>query len=91
MAEQIIQMLNQLGRHYVVLRWKDSGKVYRIVHLEDNHIESCVIRWWYFDDNQKVSQTNHKVAPNAELDLLAVYADDFECYGTDSWYQVEWH
>lgn len=93
MAEQIIQMLEQSNKHYMVVRWKNTHNVYRIVHLEDNHCEKCqVLRWWYFDEvSKRVAQTNHRTAPNGELDLLTVYADDLEVYGTDSWFQIEWH
>lgn len=93
MAEQIIQMLENLGRHYTLQRWNHNGKVMQIAYLEDNTFEGCqVIRWWYFDEvTDEVTQTNYRVAPNAEVDLLAVYADNFDLYHDADWCTVEWH
>ena len=80
-ARTILNILDKADKHGVLVV-RDDGSVYKIVHLEESRYdEGLQLRFWYFDECNQLEDTHHELAPNGELDLLAVYGDDLDCYG----------
>lgn len=90
-AQILIDILDRNNQHREILI-RPNGSVRKIVHLENSFNHIC-LRFWYFDDNDELESTACESAPHGEMDLLACYADDVDCFGIDGLmqYTVAWY
>lgn len=85
-AKMLMDILARNNRRRVLLV-RPNGSIRKIVYFD-----GIYIRFWYFDDNGKLESIASEIAPHGEMDLLACYADDIDCFGIGGsmLYTVEW-
>jgi hypothetical protein len=91
-AQKLMDILDRNDQQGILLV-RDNGSVYEIIHLEEHHYdEGTYLRFWFFNDSGKLTDTCCRPAPNGEMDLLAEYADDLDTYGHNGEmpYRVVW-
>lgn len=54
-------------------------RVDRVIYLES----TCRLRYWFFNEHGDVVSTKYVDAPNGEMDLLNVYANEITNHGIE--------
>lgn len=76
-ATQLMDILERNDQQGILLV-RDDGSVYEVIHLENKGTQ---LRYWFFNNEGKLMDTDCNPAPNGEMDLLAEYANKIDKYG----------